>query len=184
MGWRRGPGGKYTVSAGPAERPGPRLVVAPPSPENGGQPRQGLPCRDPRLLAKGQPGLEEAKNAGRPATGQSTLVGPPTCLQLRPRSKLASCCSSYLFPSATSFFPVALTTHCHASECAHRATTTAVPVILLTSWQVPIGLSWPRPVQSRGQAVPCRARGPHGCCDYAAACLSPCAARHHTGQVC
>lgn len=110
----KGAPGKYTVRAHPAERPRHRLVVAPRAGKR--RPSQaGAARQDPRLLAKGQHGPEEARTAAQP--GPAHPGGMPTACSSA-RSRLASCCSSYLFPSATSFFPVALTTHCNARACA------------------------------------------------------------------
>ena len=109
----------------------PRGKALPANPENG-DPDRG--CWDgPRgCWQSGWYRREEANNTGKPATGQKELGTVASCPQLHPCSRIASCCL-HLLPSASNFSPFPLTTHGHASKCAHRRRRRVVHTILLTS---------------------------------------------------
>lgn len=136
--------------AGPARQ----RQVSPPSPENR-NPGLGLPRQDPRQLAKGVPWTSGNQDHGQ------TSNRPLGRVFYLPCCNLATYCFSYLLPPAANFFPVLLTTHCHATEYAHRTKRTEVPVISLTACLILIRFSWPHPLWAADSLHPYTAQEGH-----------------------
>lgn len=140
VGWRRGrrSGGKYAVICRPNQETQAKASFSPQPRKQ--KPQTGAATTGPVAAGKGCPmDFRKPRSRANQHRPLSRVFYLPCC-------DLATYRFSYLLPPATNFFPVLLTTHCHATEYAHRTKRTEVPVISLTACLVLIRFSWPHPL--------------------------------------